>query len=422
MDSTKHTLADFAHMPGTDLVERARIFASYLDDARSRHHYQYKRVSLSGSGPVMNVVDQYTGQVRNMINFASNDYLNLTRHPRVIEAGMKALEQYGAGAGSVPLLGGTLEVHQELEKELARFKGCEDAIIFTSGFGSNSYSLLAILQEEDCAILDMLVHASIVDGCKGTNVEHFKHNNTNSLERVLKKVRDRYKTKLVIVDGVYSMDGDIAPLDKVVEIAHAYGALVMVDEAHATGVVGDHGRGTPEHYHIEGKVDIVAGTLSKALGVVGGFIASSREIVQLLRFYARGYMFSTAMTPQAAGSLIEALHVIEEEDALRGKLWENIRYFRSGLLSLGFDLGAAETAIFPIIVGDDLKVKEMCRRCHEAGLYVNPVLYPAVAKRLARVRISIMAAHTREHLDCALNVLSDLGREYGVINAAASAV
>jgi glycine C-acetyltransferase len=240
-----------------------------------------------------------------------------------------------------------------------------------------------------------------------------------SLERVLTQTDGKYRTRLVIVDGVYSMDGDIAPLDRIVELAHAHGAYVMVDEAHATGVIGAHGRGTPEHCGVEGKVDIVAGTFSKALGAVGGFIAAKQELVGLLHYYSRSYMFSTAMTPQVAGSLLESLRVIEEEPQLRESLWHNIRYFRAGLETLGFDLGHAETAIFPLIIGDDYKLKEMVRRLHEAGIYANPVAYPAVSKRLSRIRLSLMTNHTQEHLDRCLNVLEDVGREYGVIGGGA---
>lgn len=415
MDSTQYSQADFASIEGKDIMQRADIFGEFLDDLRERHHLQYRRVSLSGSAPVMQVLDPYTGQVRDMIYFGSNDYLNLTRHPRVIKAGQEALAKYGAGAGSVPLLGGTFDIHVQLEEELARFKGCEAAVIYTSGFGSNAGTLISMMQKEDCAILDMLDHASLVDGCINTNIRYFSHNNMESLERVLKRSRDKYRTKLVVVDGVYSMDGDIAKLDQIVELARQYGAYVMVDEAHASGVIGENGRGTPEHFHIEGKVDIVAGTLSKGLGGVGGFIAARKPLVELIRFYSRAYIFSTAMTPQAAGSLVESLKVIEEEPELREKLWENIRYFHKGLTTIGFDLGNAETAIFPIIIGDDLKVKEICRRCHEENLYVNPVVYPAVSKKLSRIRISLMAGHTRDHLERALDILESLGKKYGII-------
>ncbi|HPA54691.1 MAG TPA: aminotransferase class I/II-fold pyridoxal phosphate-dependent enzyme, partial [Bacillota bacterium] len=383
MDSRNHSLADFFDVDA-DMAGRAKMFGEYLKDIREKRHLQYRRISMDGSGPVMKVVDHYTGKIKEMVYLASNDYLNLTKHPRTIAAGRKALEKYGSGAGSVPLLGGTLDIHIELEKKIAKFKGCEDSIIYTSGFGSNCGSLLSILQEKDIAILDTYVHASIIDGCKSTNIRFFRHNDMNSLERVLQRVKDKYRTKLIAVDGVYSMDGDIASLDRIAELAKTHGAYVMVDEAHATGVIGDTGRGTPQHHKIEGKVDIVAGTLSKALGGVGGFIAANSELVELLRYYSRPYIFSTAMTPQVAGSLLAAIDVIEEEPEHRERLWENIRYFRSNLTALGFDLGNSETAIFPIIIGNDLKVKEICRRLHELDIYANPVMYPAVPKRLSR--------------------------------------
>ncbi len=414
MDSRNHSLADFFDVDA-DMAGRAKMFGEYLKDIREKRHLQYRRISMDGSGPVMKVVDHYTGKIKEMVYLASNDYLNLTKHPRTIAAGREALEKYGSGAGSVPLLGGTLDIHIELEKKIAKFKGCEDSIIYTSGFGSNCGSLLSILQEKDIAILDTYVHASIIDGCKSTNIRFFRHNDMNSLERVLQRVKDKYRTKLIAVDGVYSMDGDIAPLDRIAELAKTHGAYVMVDEAHATGVIGDTGRGTPQHHKIEGKVDIVAGTLSKALGGVGGFIAANSELVELLRYYSRPYIFSTAMTPQVAGSLLAAIDVIEEEPEHRERLWENIRYFRSNLTALGFDLGNSETAIFPIIIGNDLKVKEICRRLHELDIYANPVMYPAVPKRLSRIRMSLMSAHTKEHLDKALDALETAGREYGVI-------
>ena len=415
MDSTNLSFSDFFNMPDVDIMERANKYYELLEDLREKKHLQYKRVAIEGSGPVRQIIDSYTGEIREMVYLASNDYLNLTRHPKVVEAGRIALEKYGAGAGSVPLLGGTLDIHIELEERVAAFKGCEDAIIYTSGFGSNAGTLLSMLHKEDVAILDMLVHASIIDGCKNTNIKFFKHNDMDSLESVLKKVKDKYRTKLIAVDGVYSMDGDIAPLDEIVEIAKKYGAYVMVDEAHATGVIGENGRGTPEYFNIEGKVDIVAGTFSKAVGGVGGFIATNKELVNLLNFYSRTYMFSTAMTPQATASITEALNVIESEPDRRERLWKNIKYFKKSLEDLGFSLGNSETAIFPIIVGDELKVKEMCKYLHEANIYVNPVLYPAVPKRLSRIRMSLMCDHTKEHLDKALNALEAAGKKYGII-------
>jgi glycine C-acetyltransferase len=405
---------DFLDVEG-DVMERAHLFTNFLEDARWRGHWHYRRVSVTGSGPVMEVLDPDTGKARPMVYMASNDYLNLTQHPRTIAAGVEALRKYGSGAGSVPLLGGTFDIHAALEREVAMFKGCESAILYTSGFGSNAGTLLTLLNKRDVAILDLLVHASLKDGCANTNIDYFRHNNMESLEKVLAKCKSQFRTKIVIVDGVYSMDGDIALLDRIVELAHAYGAYVMVDEAHATGVIGKTGKGTPEHCGVEGKVDIVAGTFSKALGAVGGFIATNKELVNLLYFFSRSYMFSTAPTPQSVASLREALKIIVEEPQWREMLWENIHYFRKNLLAMGYDLGNSETAIFPLIVKDDLKVKEMVKFCHDNGLYVNPVVYPAVPRKVARLRASIMATHTRQHLDKALDVLEAAGKKYGVI-------
>ena len=414
MDSRKYCLADFQNKGDVDVVSLSAKLAEFQEDLHNRRNNNYRRVSLSGSQPVMQVRDSYTGETREMLYFASNDYLNLTQHPRCKQAGIDAVIKYGAGAGSVPLLGGTLDLHIEVEKKLAKFKGCENALLFSSGFGSNSGAIAALLGENGIAILDMLVHASIIDGCVGKDKQFFLHNDMLSLERVLKKVADKKATKLVIVDGVYSMDGDIAKLNEITELAHAYGAIVMVDEAHATGVIGPNGKGTPEHFGIEGKVDIVAGTCSKAIGVVGGFIASTNNIIEYLHYYARSYMFSTASTPQATASIGAALDVIQDEPGLRDKLWRNIHYFKNGLETIGADLGNAETAIFPIILADDQKVIDICRELHEQNIYANPVVYPAVPRRLARIRFSLMAQHEQAHLDTVLNAMESLMKKYDV--------
>ena len=409
------SLMDFIDAGERDIMGRASYFNEYANYIRDKKQDYYRRISVNGSSPVMSVLDPYTGKTNDMINLASNDYLNLTKHPDTIKAGIDAVKKYGSGAGSVPLLGGTLDIHTQLEKKIAEFKGCDDAILYTSGFGSNCGTLLALLQDKDVAILDTLVHASTIDGCKNTNVKYFRHNSLESLEKVLDKCSKQFRTKLVVVDGVYSMDGDIAPLDKIVELAKQYGAYVMVDEAHATGVIGENGKGTPEYFNIEGKVDIVSGTFSKALGGVGGFIATNRELVDLLHFYSRSYMFSTAPTPQVTASLIKALEVIEQEPERRGRLWRNIKFFRENLKKLGFDTGNSETAIFPIIIGDDAKVKEACKMLHESCIYVNPVQYPAVPKRLSRIRMSLMSEHTIENLSRTLDVLESVGKKLAII-------
>lgn len=418
IDCLQSSLMDFTQGPELDyltIADRFDMVDSFMRDVFNKRYYQYSRISLTGSGAVMMIEDLYTGQKKQMINLASNDYLNLTKHPRVIKAGIEALQNYGAGAGSVPLLGGTLDLHVRLEEKIAQFKSCESSIIFTSGFGSNVGALSTILRKNDAAIMDVYVHASLIDGCKETNKLFFAHNDLNSLEKVLESSLKKYANRLVIVDGVYSMDGDIAPLDKIVELAHAYDALVMVDEAHATGVIGKSGKGTPEHCSVEGKVDFVAGTLSKALGATGGFIAASKKAVKYLQFMARPYIFSTAPVPAVAGALIAAIEVILQEQDLRDKLWWNIRYFKEQLLKLGFNLGNAETAIFPLIIGDTYKVYEMCKMLHEAGIYANPVVYPAVPMGLSRIRMSLTSGLEKEHLDKTLEVLESTGKKLKII-------
>jgi glycine C-acetyltransferase len=282
------SLMDFLDAKDKDIMGRASFFNEYARYIKDKKHDYYRRVSTDGSGPIMTVIDQYTGKERKMIYLASNDYLNLTKHPKTISAGIDATKKYGSGAGSVPLLGGTLDIHVELEKKIAKFKGCQDAILYSSGYGSNCGSLLALLQEKDIAILDMLVHASTIDGCKNTNVKYFRHNNLDSLEKILDKSKRNFRTKLVVVDGVYSMDGDIAPLDKIIKLAKALMLMLWLmkptQQCHRSN-----GRGTPEHFNIEGKVDIVSGTFSK---LSGGSEDSLQQTESLLNFY----IFSPVLT------------------------------------------------------------------------------------------------------------------------------
>jgi glycine C-acetyltransferase len=407
MDSTKHSLVDFSDLPDKNIMQAAEIFNDFTDDIRKRGHYFWRRISTNASGPIRDVIDPNTGKLCRMIYLASNDYLNLTNHPAVVKAGLEAIEQYGAGSGSVPLLGGSTDLHQRLEQVTADFKSCEAAVSYTSGFSSNASTLYSLLNKRDVAILDRLVHTSIIFGCKNTNMEVFSHNNMESLEKKLIKVRGKYRNCMVVVDGVYSMDGDIAPLDQIVDLAHAYGAYVMVDDAHASGVIGKNGKGTAEYFNIEGKVDIVAGTYSKALGVVGGFIATNKNLCEYIRHYSVGYMFSTGMPPQLAGSIIAAMEVVQKEPQLREQLWTNIEYFKAGLKALDLDIGNSQTAIFPVITGSEQKAKELTWFMQERNVYVNPVFYPAVHRTKSRIRMSIMANHTQQQLAEVLTVLED---------------
>ncbi|MFN8438632.1 MAG: aminotransferase class I/II-fold pyridoxal phosphate-dependent enzyme [Cytophagales bacterium] len=415
INSTEQSLADFFEIAENDVLSRASYFQKFIDDITLKKHFNYKRVATDASGSSRQIICNSDGRLRDMIYMASNDYLSLCNHNRLKKASINAILKYGVGASSAPLLGGTTELHVELEEKIAKFKYCESAMLFSSGFGTNYGAIMALLNNKDLAIVDMYAHASIIDGCKNTNLKYFKHNDPQSLEQILARNHSEYRTKMVIIDGVYSMEGDIAKLDEIVEIARRYGALIMLDEAHATGVLGKNGHGTLEHFNLQRKVDIVTGTFSKALGAVGGFVAGSKEIITLLNFYARSYMFSAAISTPTVAAVLEALDIIEEEPEHRIKLWQNIIYFKSGLLSLGFNIGNCETAIFPIIIGNDNITKEICRELHESNIYVNPVLYPAVPKRLSRIRISLMSAHSFEQLDYVLNKLEHLGKKYNII-------
>lgn len=410
-------LSDFLELPDRDILAKTRPFYEFTETLFSQGFHHWHRILTSPSERRVKILDRYTNTEREMVMMASNNYLGLTTHPRVKEAARRALEKFGIGAGSVPLLGGTLDLHRELEQKLAEMKGCEDAIIFTSGYSSNVGCVSALVRKGDVAINDRLNHASLIDGCRlsGGTLRAFRHNDMASLEKVLASCDREFQGKLIIVDGVFSMDGDISPLPEIKKLADKYGAKIMIDEAHATGVIGENGRGTPEHFQMEGQIDVVAGTLSKALAGVGGFVASSREVVNYLRFYARSYMFSTALPPAVTGGLIAALDVIQTEPELRRKLWQNIDYMIGNLKKMGFNLGNAQTAIIPIIIGDEKTLKLMSKEIHEAGIFVNSVYYPAVPKKLCRLRLSLMATHTQEDLDDTLAVLERVGRKYGLI-------
>lgn len=417
IQSEDHTLFDFSAVSKDSLNVRAKKLFGYIQDMKSKGYHTYRRELISSSGNRVLVYDRQTGREREMLMFGSNNYLGLAAHPRVVKAAEEALEKYGVGAGSVSLLAGTFDIHKKLEKKLAEFKGCEDAIIFPSGYSTNVGCLSALLRDKDMVLIDRLAHASIIDGCilSRSKMRTFRHSDVNALRQILERNRNIEDTLLIAVDGVYSMDGDIAPLPEIMEAAQEYGAKVLVDDAHATGVIGKQGKGTASHFGLEGEVDIVIGTMSKAIGQLGGFVASSREIVNYLRYYARSYFFSTSLPPVVVASVLAALEVIESEPELIDRLWENIRYFRENLLSLGFELVEnTESAIIPIIVGEETLLKKMSVRLNEEGLYVNPVPYPAVPRDKTRFRTSVMATHTREDLDKALEILERVGLEFGV--------
>ncbi len=416
--SEDYTLMDFSSTSKDPLNLRAKKLFAYIEDMKAKGYHTYRRQLVSPTGNRVVIYDEVSKKEREMVMFGSNNYLGLSSHPKVIKAAEEAIEKYGVGAGSVSLLAGTFELHKKLERRLAEFKGCEDAIIFPSGYSTNVGCISALLREKDLVVIDRLAHASIIDGCilSRSKLRTFKHSDTAALEQVLERNKSVDDTILIAVDGVYSMDGDIAPLPDIMEIAKSYGAKVLVDDAHATGVIGERGKGTASHFGLEGKVDIVVGTLSKAIGQLGGFVASRKEIVNYLRYYARSYFFSTSLPPVVVASVLAALDIMENEPQIQQKLWENIIYFRENLKYLGFELVEnTESAIVPIIIGDETLLKKMSRRLHEEGLYINPVPYPAVPRDRTRFRASVMATHTKEDLNFALETLEKVGLEFGVI-------
>ncbi len=418
IDSENFTLFDFSPTIKESLDERSKKLLGYINDMKSKGSHTYRRQLISSSGNRVTIFDETVGKEREMIMMGSNNYLGLSAHPRVVKAAEDAIAQYGVGAGSVSLLAGTFDLHKKLEKKLAELKGTEDAIIFPSGYSTNVGCLSAILRDRDLVALDRLAHASIIDGSMLSNskLRTFKHSDMKSLNDVMERNREIEGTKLIAVDGVYSMDGDIAPLPEIVKIAKEHKAMVMVDDAHATGVIGKMGKGTTSHFDLEGEVDIIVGTLSKAVGQLGGFVASSREIVNYMRYFARSYFFSTSLPPVVVASVLAAIEVMETEPHLHKQLWDNIDYFKGILVSLGFEIVEnTQSAIIPVIVGEERLLKKMSARLHEEGIYVNPVPYPAVPRTKTRFRISIMATHTREDLDTTLEVFEKVGREFGII-------
>lgn len=406
------TLKDFENR-GQDLLTRAKQIDDYISYRHGVQHLPYRVISLSGSSAHMKVINPYTNMEKEVISYVSNDYLGLSHHPEVVEAGIKALEQYGAGAGASPLIGGHNFLHEQLEQEIARFMKNEYALSYTSGYAANCSTLLSMMGKEDIAIMDMFTHSSVFDGCLCTSTKRFLHNNVDSLVHVLKNSKD-YKNRFVVIDGVYSQDGDIAPLDQIYAVCKDHNAYLIVDDAHGIGVFGKTGRGIIEDYDLLDKVDMITGTFSKAFGTVGGYAIARKEIITLLRYYSRQNIFSAAATPQAAASAIKAIQLVDKEPKLRNSILENIEYFRNGLETIGLDYGNTESAIFPVMVRSEQNVKEAARVLFDQGVYVNPISYPAVPEKLSRLRFSITAMHTKKDLDETLDVLDSIKGLYNL--------
>lgn len=402
---------------GADLFAKARAFQALIAREQGAGNHFFRRPLLGASRGHALVRDPRSGRERDVIMLGSNSYLGLNADPRVVAAALRATERYGYGSGSVSLYAGTTDLHLQLEESIARFYRCEDAILFPTGYAANIGALSGLLRPRDVAVNDLFNHASIYDGCtlSGARVQTFAHAHMGRLERTLERVTGPDHGTLVITDGVFSMEGEVAPLDRIVALAHRFGARVMIDEAHATGVIGPTGRGTAEHFGLEGRIDITMGTLSKAPGGIGGYVTGSRELIDYLRYYARTYFFSTSLPAPVVAGLIEVFRILATDTTLHAALWENIRHLRAGLGELGFDLGKTASAIIPVIVRDEEALKALLRDLFAAGIFVNFVAYPAVPRRRCRLRLGVTAQHTRADLDYALETFALLGRRHGII-------
>lgn len=354
---------------------------------------------------------------REVINLASNNYLGLANHPKMIEAALDATRKFGVGSGAVRTISGTMSLHLELERRIAAFKKVEACVVFQSGFAANAGTVSAVLGPDDHIISDELNHASIIDGCRlsKAKIHVFPHRDVAAAGARLKDLDGAPGRKLLITDGVFSMDGDIAPLKGLVEAAERHGAIMMIDDAHSSGVLGRNGRGTVDHFDLHGRVDIQVGTLSKAIGVLGGYVCGSRDLIDFLYHRARPFLFSTSHPPAVAASCIKAFEILEEEPERMENLWNNTRYFKKALHDAGFDTGSSETPITPVMVGEAAKAHAFSRALFEEGLYSTGIGFPTVPEGKARIRTIVTATHTRAQLDRALDILTRVAKKMGIL-------
>ena len=381
--------------------------------ARESGYYPYFQVIESESDSTV-LIDG-----RELVMLGSNNYLGLTTHPHVRERARQALEEYGTSCTGSRLLNGNLDIHVELEERLARFVGQETALVFSTGFGTNLGTIASIVGRHDTVVIDKDDHASIYDGCKLSygRVARFEHNDVASLRATLERIDAPHGGVLVVVDGVFSMEGDIAPLPEMVPVIKEFGARLMVDDAHASGVLGPRGEGTAAHFGLTGEVDLIMGTFSKSFASLGGFIAGDALVIDYIKHNSRPFIFSAAMAPPSIGACLGALDVMESEPQHQQRLWEVVHRMQAGYRELGFNLGTSETPVIPIILGDELLVFAFWRRLLDEGIFVNPVRPPAVPAGRALLRTSYMATHTDEQMDFVLETFARIGREFGVIDA-----
>jgi glycine C-acetyltransferase len=402
-------------------VTSSRTQLSYLTD-------QMNELKAKGTHFNLRVLEdeqapECTIDGKHVINIASNNYLGLTTHPRLREAALAALKKYGVGSGAVRTVAGTMKIHMELEKKIAQFKNVEACVVFQSGFTANAGTVSAILGKDDFIISDELNHASIIDGARlsRAKIKVFRHKDMAHAEELLKELQNEPGHKLMITDGVFSMDGDIGPLPALCDLAEKYGAIMMVDDAHASGVLGRNGRGTIDHFNVHGRVDVQVGTLSKAIGALGGYVCGSKDLIDFLYHRARPFLFSTSHPPSVAATCIAAFEVLEQEPELIDKLWGNTRFFKKELGLLGFNIGggntpASETPITPIIVGEGKLAMDFSRELFKEGVFVTGIAFPTVPEGKARLRTIMSATHTQDQLSRALEVLKKVGKRMGIIS------
>lgn len=404
-------IRDFGVLSSGDIKSRAKQFSAYTKESEEMKYLTYFTKSQSNIGSRITLSIPEIGlQTKEYINFASNDYLGFSSCQETIEAGIAALSEYGTGCCAASIIGGYTELHRALETSIASFLGYEDALICSSGFGINEGALQTLMGKQDIAFIDTAIHASALSGLHTTNTKYIGHNDPDYLDFVLKRFNARYRTRLVIIDGVYSQEGDLAKLPEIIEIVKKHGAYLMVDDAHGIGVLGEHGRGTLSHYaiHGQGNVDILTGTLSKSFGTVGGFVCASGELISYLRYFVPNSVFSAAPTPQATASALKALEIMDKDSTRQKRLWENIGLFKKALLKQNISFGATESAIFPLRPKNREKyIKETSSELLREGFFAPGILYPAVKENDPRIRAGILATHTEEDI---LNFADALNR------------
>jgi len=381
-----------------------------LDSLKQQGLYRHLRI-LEGEQKPKTTFDH-----RQVVNLSSNNYLGLTTHPRLREAALEATRTLGVGSGSVRSIAGTMDIHMELERRLAAFKRTEAVVVFQSGFAANAGTVAAVLTKDDVVVSDELNHASIIDGSRlsRATIKVFPHKDVDAARRIVRELPAAQR-KLLITDGVFSMDGDVGALPELCAVAEEFGCIMMVDDAHASGVFGTNGRGTIDHFGVHGRVDIQVGTLSKAIGALGGYVAGSRALIEFLYHRARPFLFSTSHPPSVAAACIAAVDVLEQEPQIIDRLWENTRFFKAGLQALGFNTGLSESPITPVIVGEGALAMKLSDRLFAEGVFAQGIAFPTVARDKARVRTIVTATHTRGELQFALDVFAKVGRELGIL-------